>query len=336
METRMLRWGVLGTARIADSLVSAIEQSANGVLSAIASRDLAKAQAWAAQRDVPFAFGSYEEMLESDAVDAVYIPLPNGLHKEWSIKAMRNGKHVLCEKPLAASAADVEEMIAVADEAGVTLMEAFMYRFHPATAKMLDLIAAGEIGTPKMIRASFGFHLGKPEDIRWSADLAGGSSMDVGCYCVNVARLIAGSEPLAVTARATWAASGVDESISGTLEFGDGLFAAVDSSFATGPSQQSLTISGTNGRMIVPHPFRRGEEAMELVLDRADTIDYVSQKETITVPGAYQYTLMAEHFADAVLNGRPVNYTPQNSLGNMRVIDALKESARTGRAVLLG
>ncbi|MEO5953323.1 MAG: Gfo/Idh/MocA family oxidoreductase, partial [Chloroflexia bacterium] len=137
MQTRKLRWGVLSTARIADSLVSAIEQSVNGELVAVASRKLETAQAWADKRDLPYAFGSYEEMLASDVIDAVYIPLPNALHKEWSIKAMQQGKHVLCEKPLAANAADVQEMIEVAEANNVKLMEAFMYRFHPATAKMM-------------------------------------------------------------------------------------------------------------------------------------------------------------------------------------------------------
>ena len=171
------------------------------------------ARQWAAQRNVPHAFGSYEELLASDVIDAVYVPLPNAMHKEWSIKAMQQGKHVLCEKPLAASAGDVREMIAVADTSGVKLMEAFMYRFHPATVRLVELIKEGAIGSPAVIKATFGFRLDKPhdEDIRWSAELAGGALMDVGCYCVNLVRLLAGSEPTSVTARASWAATGVDE-----------------------------------------------------------------------------------------------------------------------------
>src|SRR5215203_1341531 len=161
MQTRKLCWGVLSTARIADSLVSAIEQSPNGELVAVASRAFDKAQAWAAGRDVPYSFGTYEEMLASDVIDAVYIPLPNALHKEWSIKAMQQGKHVLCEKPLASSAADVQEIIAVAESTGRKLMEAFMYRFHPATARLVELTQNGTIGTPRVIRATFGFLLSK-------------------------------------------------------------------------------------------------------------------------------------------------------------------------------
>ena len=334
MQTRQLRWGVLGTARIADALVHAIKLSPNGDLTSVASRDLGLARKWAGERGVPHAFGSYEEMLASEAIDAVYIPLPNALHKEWSIKAMQHGKHVLCEKPLASSAADVEEMIAASESNGVKLMEAFMYRFHPATARLVELLTGGAIGTPRVIRASFGFDLQDPSDIRLSAELAGGSLMDVGCYCVNIARLLAGAQPVSAAARAVWSPSGVDQSLVGALEFSGGLLAAVDCSFSTGVDlQQSLTVSGSKGRLVMSQPFRRAEEPVEIIVDRADGGDYASHMETVQIPGAWQYALMAEHFADAVLNNRPVAYTPQDSLGNMQVIDALKESARTGKAV---
>jgi D-xylose 1-dehydrogenase (NADP+, D-xylono-1,5-lactone-forming) len=337
MHRTTLRWGVLGTARIADALVPAIQLSPNRTLAAIASRDISAAREWAKKRDVPSAFGSYEEMLASDAIDAVYIPLPNALHKEWSIKAMQQGKHVLCEKPLAGSAADVQEMIDVANSSGVKLMEAFMYRFHPATARLQQLISEGAIGTPKIIRATFGFVLSRAEDIRWRADLAGGSLMDVGCYCVNIARLLAGEEPRSVTASAAWARSGVDQSLVGTLDFPSGLLGMVDCSFATGTDmQQALTVSGTEGRIVMSQPFRRAQDQpVDIVIDRADNGDYASHTETVQVPAAAQYALMAEHFTDAVLNDKPLAYTPENSLGNMRVIDALTQSARTGKTVLI-
>src|SRR5437868_9471772 len=155
MQPTQLRWGVLGTARIADALVRAIKLSGNSTLAAVASRDLSMAKAWATQRDVPLAFGSYEEMLASDAIDAVYVPLPNSMHKEWTIKAAQSGKHVLCEKPLAVSAAEVREIIAASESSGVKVMEGFMYRFHPLTTRMTELIAGGAIGELKVIRASF-------------------------------------------------------------------------------------------------------------------------------------------------------------------------------------
>jgi predicted dehydrogenase len=337
MAEGKVRWGVLGTAHIADALVRAFKQASNCELTAVASRNVAVARAWAAGREVPHAFGSYEEMLASDVIDAVYMPLPNALHREWSIEAMRQGKHVLCEKPLASSAADVREMIDVAEATGMKLMEGFMYRFHPATARLAELVAGGAIGTPKVIRATFGFLLSKPDDIRWSAELAGGSVMDVGCYCVSIARLLAGAEPTAVSASAAWAPTGVDESLVGTLEFPGGLLASVDCSFSTGMGlQQMVSVSGTEGRVEVAQPFRRADLPMKIVVDRSDGGDYPSTTESIQVPGAWQYALMAEHFADAVLNDIPLAYTLQDSLGNMQVIDALKESARTGKKVALG
>jgi predicted dehydrogenase len=336
MADGKVRWGVLSTAHIADSLVRAIRLSSNGVLAAVASRDLGRGRAWAAERAVPHAFGSYDDMLASDEVDAVYIPLPNALHKEWSIRAMEHGKHVLCEKPLATSADDVREMISVSEATGMKLMEAFMYRFHPATARLLELVANRAVGDVKVIRATFGFLLANPQDIRWSAELAGGSLMDVGCYCVSVARLLAGADPMAVTASQTLATTRVDESLVGTLEFPGGLLATIDSSFSLGAKmQQMVSVSGTEGSIEVAQPFRRADLPVQIVINRSDGGDYASHTETVEVPGAAQYALMAEHFAGAVLHGTPLAYTLQDSLGNMRTIDALKEAARTGQRIEL-
>jgi len=337
MAQDKVRWGVLGTARIADAQVRAIRMSDNSELTAIASRDASLAQAWANRRDVPFVFGSYDEMLASDAIDAVYIPLPNGLHKEWTVKAAQHGKHVLCEKPLAANADEVRDIIAAADASGVKAMEGFMYRFHPLTGRLVQLLAEGAIGKPKIIRASFGFTLDRPDDIRWSSELAGGAIMDVGAYCVNIVRLLAGEEPLTATASAVWAPTGVDLTMVGTLEFPGDLLATIDCSFDIGViMQQSLTVSGTGGLISTPNPFRKTEDPVEIVVDKADGGDVPGHVETIEVPGAYQYHLMIQHFADAILNDHPVAYTLQDSLGNMLAIDALKESARTGKKVPVG
>ena len=334
MSARKVRWGVLGTARIADAQVRAIQPAGNSELTAIASRDLSLAQEWASKRGVPQVFGSYDEMLASDAIDAVYIPLPNGLHKEWTIKALQNGKHTLCEKPLASNAAEVREIIAAAEGTGLKTMEAFMYRFHPLMSRLVDLLRGGAIGTPKIIRASFGFDLKDPNDIRWRADLAGGAIMDVGCYCVNVSLLLAGGPPLSASAHATWAPTGVDEALVGTLEFPNDLLATIDCSFRTGVTlQQSLTISGTGGLITVVQPFRKGSGPAMITLDKADGGDDPGYIEAIEIPETYQNHLMIEHFADAVLNDTPVAYTLQDSLNNMIVIDALKESARTGKTV---
>ena len=333
MKSNRLRWGVLGTARIADALVEAIRQTDNSDLVAVASRSLEQVQAWANERGVPMAFGSYAELLESDAIDAIYIPLPNAMHREWTISAAQHGKHILCEKPLAVSAHEVEEMIGAAEANGVQLMEAFMYRFHPQTALLKQLVTDGTIGEVKSIRANFGFYLDRPEDVRWSKELGGGAVLDVGSYCVNITRLLAGAEPIAVTARAVLAPTGIDESLSGTLEFAGGMLGAVSCSMRTGfGGDQSLVVSGTRGRINVANPFRMGDEPTTIIMDN---LDKDGRGETIQAEGANEYQRMVEHFAGSVLSSSPVAYTPQNSLANLRVLDALRESARTGRAVTI-
>ena len=334
MANEKIRWGVLGTARIADAHVRAIKESGTSELAAIASRDLASAQDWARERDVPHAFGSYDEMLASDVIDAVFVPLPNALHKEWSIRAMQHGKHVLCEKPLASNADEVRELIAAADASGVSMMEGFMYRFHPQMARLRKLLADGAIGKPVLIRATFGFLLQKPDDVRWRADLAGGSLMDVGCYCVNAALLVSGGVPATVSAQERLSTSGVDESLAGTMEFPDGTLAVIDCSFRTGgPMQQSLSISGTRGSIYLSQPFRADDNAPTIVVQTAPEGTREGATETIEVPRANQYTLMHESFARAILGNQPLAYTLRDSLATMQVIDALKVSARTGRRV---
>ncbi|HEX9987211.1 MAG TPA: Gfo/Idh/MocA family oxidoreductase [Chloroflexia bacterium] len=331
MQKTKLRWGVLGTARIADANVAGIRKSKNGELVAIASRDIEKARAWAQERDVPHYFGSYDEMLASDLIDAVYVPLPNALHAEWSIRAAEHHKHVLCEKPAATNPQDVERMIAAAQENGVKIMEAFMFRFHPQTERVRQLVADQAIGETRIIRATFDFYLRRPHDVRWSKDLGGGALMDVGCYCVNIATLLAGMPPHRVTASAVWADTGVDMSLVGTLEFPNGVLALIDCSFNVGRTmQQWVEISGTDGLIKVAEPFRIREEDTAIVIDRCEA---TSPIESITIEGAHEYHLMVEHFADAVLSNTELSYTLGESLANMQTMGALLESARTGRRV---
>ncbi|MFL5734830.1 MAG: Gfo/Idh/MocA family protein [Chloroflexia bacterium] len=331
MQARRLRFGIVGTSHIADTVIPAMRAAGNCELRAAASREAGRARDWARERGIPLSFGSYEEMLASDEIDAVYIPLPNGLHREWSVRAAEMGKHVLCEKPIAANTAETVEIAEAAEKHGVKLMEAFMYRFHPQTGRVRQLLADGAIGEIKIIRASFGFYLARDEDIRLSKELAGGALMDVGCYCVSVARLMAGVEPVAATASAVWASTGVDDTLAGTLEFPGGVLGVIDCSFRTGPgAEQRLDIGGTLGRIQVPEPFRLGEEPTSITVVTGVT---GGGTETVQVPGANEYRLMLEHFAGAALEDRPVDYTPQDSLGNMRAIEALYESARSGRRV---
>jgi predicted dehydrogenase len=330
-QSNRLRWGILGTARIADALVQAIRASGNSELAAVASRNIEQARAWAAEREVPLTFGSYDDLLASGEVDAVYIPLPNGLHKEWAVRAAQSGKHILCEKPLATSASEAREMIAAAEANGVKLMEAFMYRFHPQTVRLKQLVAEGVIGDVKMVRANFGFILNRPNDVRWSKELGGGALLDVGSYCVSITRYLLGAEPDTSTASAVWASSGVDETLAGVLGFPGGVLGAVGCSMQTGDGMdQSLFVSGTSGRINVSEPFRMGDGTTTITIDN---LDREGTTRNVEVPGANEYHLMVEHFADAVLNDKPLAYTPQDSLGNMRALDALRDAARSGKAV---
>lgn len=329
MPGSKVRWGVLGTARIADTVIPGLLKASNSRLVAVASRDAAKAREWAQARGLEHYFGSYDAMLASDLIDAVYIPLPNALHVEWSIRAAEHGKHVLCEKPIATRAPDVEELIAAQQRSGVKVMEAFMYRFHPQTERIRQLITGGAIGETRIVRAAFDFLLSRPNDVRLSKELGGGALLDVGCYCVNVASIVAGMPPGAVTASAVWSEEGVDTSLVGTLEFPNGVLGVIDCSFQVGTSmQQKLEVSGTGGLIRVAQPFRMSEEDTTIIVDKADKAGTVEQ---VQVPGGQEYQFMVEHFADAVLNDTALSYTLEDSLANMRVLDALIESARTGR-----
>lgn len=347
---KKLRWGVVGTAKIADKLVRAWELSRTNELIAIASRDGARAKAWAEKHHAAHAFEGYENLLASDVIDAVYIPLPNGLHKEWTVRAAQYGKHVLCEKPLADNAAQVQEVIAARDANHVTIMEAFMYRFHPKTLKVKKMVDEGAVGDLKIIRASFTFFLSEPRNIRMNKALAGGALMDAGCYTVNIARLVAGANPTAVQARAVWgedAASvthneprvrtltgddahlrGVDHTMSAVMEFPNEVLALVDCSF-TARMHQWLGVAGTGGHLGVTAPFSMGEQ------DQVILYDHERGHEDVIVSGANEYHKMVEHFADVVLNRKPITYSLEDSLGQARTMDALYESARTGRRVTL-
>jgi predicted dehydrogenase len=215
-----LRIGILGTARIAERrVVPAMRHAANAVAAGIAGRDARRAQAYAERLGIPKAYGSYEMLLDDPDVDAVYIPLPNALHCEWTIKAAEKGKHVLCEKPFAANAGEVDEMIAACEAHGVVLMEAFMYRFHPQNVQVIELIRLGAIGAVKLVRAAFCFTLGPETNIRLNPALAGGSLLDAGTYCVSAARMLIGAEPERALAIAQVGASGVDETMAGLLQF---------------------------------------------------------------------------------------------------------------------
>ena len=331
MSQNKLRWGVISTANIGKHMViPAIQASRNGEMVAVASRDSQKAANFAAELGIPRAYGSYEELFEAEDIDAIYNPLPNSMHLEWTVKAARAGKHILCEKPLGMDAAECQEMDAAARENGVRLMEAFMYRFHPRIEKVLERVRNGAVGELRFIDSAFTFRLRNPNNIRLNKELGGGALMDVGCYCVNVSRTLAGAEPVEVQAFASWANTGVDAHLSGTLRFENGLVAHFDSALDM-ERRESVLVAGTDGYLEVPSSFVPGKADVEFSEYRGR-----SEKVVHTLAGTDEYQFMVEHFADCVLNDRPLRYPPTEAAANMRVINALYRSARQdGRPVSL-
>ncbi len=331
MSIAKIRWGILGTANIArKQLIPAIQASHNGEVAAVGSRNLATAQAYAKALGIPHAYGSYEALLADPEIDAIYNPLPNDGHVPWSIKALRAHKHVLVEKPIAMDAAEAQTVIEVAHETGMWLAEAFMYRFHPQHAKVHALLASGALGKVSTINAGFSYVLppSDTENVRLKPELGGGGLWDVGCYCVSSIRMFAGQEPDAVSGFATIGSSGVDENFVGTLHFPNGLLAHFECGIRV-KGEQQYTIFGDKGRIHVDEAFRPD--------DRPQTIRvvYGNRVETFPIPVINQYTLLVEDFADAILNKRPPQFTPEDGVQNMRVLDALALSARDLRVVVL-
>lgn len=332
MQDGKLRWGILSTADIGRKAVNpAIRASSNGELAAVASRDQARAREFARANGIHRVLGSYQALLDDDGIDAVYNPLPNSLHKDWTIRAAAAGKHVLCEKPLGLDAAECREMEAAASANGVKLMEAFMYRFHPRTERVLEMVREGAVGDLKEIRSSFTFLLDRPDDIRWARALGGGALMDVGCYCVNASRTLAGMEPVEVRAMANFRDSGVDQQMAGSLRFEDGLLAHFDCAL-TMERTEVYQVMGTQGHLRVREAFVPGTDAVDI-----EQFDVENNLTRIPVPGADEYRLMVEHFADCVLNDLPLRYSPEEAALNMKVIEALYESAEgDGKVVAVG
>lgn len=331
MNDRRIRWGVISTANIGRAAVNpAIQASSNGELVAVASRTGARATAFAAEHGISRAYNSYEALLGDEDIDAVYIPLPNSMHREWTIRAAEAGKHVLCEKPLALDAEECEQMAAAADDAGVKLMEAFMYRFHPRTERVVEMLRKGAIGEPRTVRSAFTFRLRSDDDIRLDPDLGGGALMDVGCYCVNVSRTLAGEEPESVQAVAHWTERGVDDLLAGMLRFPGGLVAHFDCALTLERSE-AYEVGGTDASLRVESAFLPGTGDVEILEGRGR--DGVTHHE---IDGVDEYRLMVEHFADCVLDDREPRYPASEAAANMRVIEALYSSARAeGRPVVV-
>jgi len=321
-----VRWGILGAASIAvRRVIPAIARSSTGALVAIASREAEKAREVARRFGIPRAYGAYEALLDDPEVDAVYIPLPNSLHRPWTEQAAAAGKHVLCEKPLGVDAADAAAMVDACDRAGVVLLEAFMYRFHPQIERLQQLLREGAIGVPWLVRAVFTFGVAPGPNIRLETALGGGGLLDVGCYCVNVSRLVLG-EPASAFATAAYE-RGVDVRLAGALRFPSDRMALVDCGLRT-PYRQECEVVGPDGSILLPRPFQPEEAPAALLIRRARG----EPEERLEVPGTNQYVRMIDHFG-AVVRGEPPRYPAADAVANLRVLDALGRAARTGAVV---
>jgi predicted dehydrogenase len=315
------RWGILGAARIARTqFIPGLRASETGTPLAIASRSLERARGMAAEFGIPRAYGSYHELLEDPDVDGVYIGLPNSLHAEWSIRAAQAGKHVLCEKPLARTSAAAEDVAEACRAAGVVVMEAFMWRHHPQHARVAELIRQGAIGDVRMLRGSFSFTLGTGPNVRLDPALEGGSLMDIGCYPVNVARWVFGSEPVACAGvQVVDARYGVDTSFAGSLRFEGERLALIDSSFQL-PGTQRYEVVGTDGSLLLPRAFRPDTDPGVIEIRRGGVL------ETESIPPANQYGLEADHFAASVAAGELLA-PGENGVAQARALEALCAAA---------
>lgn len=326
MQDSPLRLGVLGAARIAvGHVIPAANASESVRVAAVATRNGGKAAR--VREVVPEAelFEEYGALLESPDVDAVYVPLPNSMHVGWTLKALAAGKHVLCEKPFSMNAEEAAQAVEAAAGAGLALMEGFMYRFHPQTLRLKDLLDAGGIGEVKQVLAQFGHRLDDPNDVRGMASLGGGSLGDVGCYCVSAARLAFGAEPRRASAFARFDDKGADEELAGVLKFDGGL--ATVSCGDTSARRESLEIIGTEGRISLDAPFRADKAGGTMTVTRGDA------SETETFGEAAPYRAELEEFAAAVREDREPVVGPREILGNARAIEALLKSARAGGEV---
>ena len=323
-----LRWGILSTANIArKKVVPGMRKAQRCSIVAIASRDAKRADEAASELRIPRAHPSYEGLLADPEVDAVYIPLPNHLHAEWSIAASRAGKHVLCEKPLALNADDAQRMIDVAREEGVMLMEAFMYRLHPSWQAVTEIVASGEIGRLVSVQSWFSYFNDEVDNIRNIREVGGGALFDIGCYSVNLSRLLFGGEPRHVAAALVRdPVMEVDVLTSAILTFEGGIASFTCSTRAE--DDQRVHIYGTRGRISIGIPFNIPPDRRTEVFVSAGGDPPVSpDTRVLTFEVADPYTVEAERFAAAVLDGQPAPVPPEDAVANLRVLERIFAAA---------
>ncbi|WP_310830612.1 Gfo/Idh/MocA family protein [Paenibacillus pedocola] len=329
--TQKLRWGIIGCAQIATgSVMPAIQESQTGIIAAVASRGLEKSSAVAAEFGIGKAYGSYEELLADEEIDAVYIPLPNHLHREWVIRAAEAGKHVLCEKPIALNSAEAAEMVEACRKAGVHLAEAYMYRHHPRIAELREIVSRGDIGELRSIRGTFTYNdAGDTSNIRFKSAWGGGSLYDVGCYPLSAARLLYGAEPEAVTVQAIFSPEhdNVDMMASGLVEFPGGVSLIFDCGMWA-YNRQLLEVLGTEGRIEIPMPFNARFEDAEFYVHTGGEVS------RFAATGANPYVRQADDFAAAVFGGKPL-VADDDPVRSMKLIEACLESARRRERISL-
>ncbi len=318
--------GIVSTADINRKVIPGAHASDKVALVAVASREQRRAEEYAEKWGIERAYGTYEALLEDPDVDAVYISLPNTMHREWSIRSLEAGKHVICEKPFSRRASDVEDAFDAAERSGRLLTEAFMYRHNPQTARLVELVREGAIGELRVVRSTFSYALYDAENIRLRTDVEGGSLMDVGCYCVSGSRLLAG-EPESVFGSAYVGPTGTDWVFTGALRFPGDVLALFDCGTSL-PERDELEAIGSEGSLFLDDPWHCNEPVIEI--RRADGI------ERIELEPVDSYRLELENLADAIAGVAPLLLGREDALGQARTIEALFRSAETGASTRPG
>jgi predicted dehydrogenase len=325
-----VNWGIISTALIGTAkVIPAMQKSKHCRIQAIASRDLALAKKWAKELGIPKAYGSYEELLADREIEAVYNPLPNHLHVPWSIKAAEAGKHVLCEKPIALDAKEAEQLVAARNRTGKLITEAFMVRSHPQWLRARELVRQGKIGELRAVQGLFTYFLTDPENVRNKADIGGGGLYDIGCYPIVTSRFLFGAEPTRVVGLVEYdPVLKIDRLASAILDYPKGQ-ASFTCATQLAPYQR-MQILGTKGRIEVEIPFNAPpDKPCRIFVDDGSLLGDASAKEE-TFPVCDQYAIQGDLFSEAIRSGKPVEFPLENAVQNMRIIDAIFRSAKTG------
>jgi len=325
--TQTLRWGLLSTARINTALIPPLQASKRNKLVAVASRTKDKADAFAREKKIKRAYGSYEALLADPEIDVIYNPLPNHMHAEWTIKALEAGKHVLCEKPLALSLDEVDAIDTAARKYGKVVVEGFVYRTHPLAFKVKQLIANGSLGGIRIVRGSFTYSDTSSDNIRLKPEMGGGGLWDIGCYPLSYMRTMLGAEPMEVFGWQVTGSTGVDETFIAQMRFPGDVFAQFDCSMVI-PYHVFMEFIGDVATLIIPNPFIPGPNRTLYLTRNGKT-------ERITVKGPDTYITEVEDMADAILLGKPPVISLAESRANIAAILALFESAKIGKPVAL-